>query len=95
MAQLTFVLIIESLLALIRNFKKTPVKCGHILFSPYKLHHVTKQLYVCVCDLLSDIIILYFILEKLLSISVKERREMYRTDYISLDQVPVWKHSGD
>ncbi|XP_026773426.3 ADP-ribose glycohydrolase MACROD1 isoform X1 [Pangasianodon hypophthalmus] len=32
--------------------------------------------------------------KELLSMSLKERREMYRTDYISLDQVPVWKHSG-
>ncbi|XP_060784057.1 ADP-ribose glycohydrolase MACROD1 [Neoarius graeffei] len=33
--------------------------------------------------------------KKLLSMTVKERREVYRTtDYISLDQVPVWKHSG-
>ncbi|XP_047658325.1 ADP-ribose glycohydrolase MACROD1 isoform X2 [Tachysurus fulvidraco] len=32
--------------------------------------------------------------KELLSMSMKERREMYRTDCISLDKVPVWKHSG-
>ncbi|TSK28114.1 O-acetyl-ADP-ribose deacetylase MACROD1 [Bagarius yarrelli] len=32
--------------------------------------------------------------KELLSMGLKERREMYRTDYISLDQVPVWKRSG-
>ncbi|KAI5105331.1 O-acetyl-ADP-ribose deacetylase MACROD1 [Silurus meridionalis] len=31
---------------------------------------------------------------KLLSMSLEERRKIYKTDYISLDQVPVWKHSG-
>ncbi|XP_058252916.1 ADP-ribose glycohydrolase MACROD1 isoform X2 [Hemibagrus wyckioides] len=33
--------------------------------------------------------------KELLSMSVKERREMYRTDYISLDKVPVWKHMAN
>ncbi|KAI5623686.1 O-acetyl-ADP-ribose deacetylase MACROD1 [Silurus asotus] len=31
---------------------------------------------------------------ELLSMSLEERRKIYKTDYISLDQVPVWKHSG-
>uniref|UniRef100_A0A4W4FSC7 Macro domain-containing protein n=1 Tax=Electrophorus electricus TaxID=8005 RepID=A0A4W4FSC7_ELEEL len=30
----------------------------------------------------------------LLSMNLQERRGMYRTDYIPLDQIPVWKHPG-
>ncbi|XP_028815550.1 ADP-ribose glycohydrolase MACROD1 isoform X4 [Denticeps clupeoides] len=31
----------------------------------------------------------------LLTSSQQERRKMYRTDFLSLEQIPVWTHSGD